>query len=102
MRTTGRARRGTPATTACRWRRRVLSRLSGRERVLVSCTVGARRGCCESETCSELRKRELAILGSNQYSRPGGDTRRDLRTDRLTCGFGWIYRVSCVDTSGHG
>jgi hypothetical protein len=44
MRTTGRARRGTRATTACRWRRRVvprdarhrgqrvLSRLSGRER----------------------------------------------------------------------
>src|ERR1017187_3697779 len=44
MRTTGRARRGTRATTACRWRQRVvprdagrrgqrvLSRLSGRER----------------------------------------------------------------------
>src|SRR6266487_4557061 len=32
MRTTGRARRGTRATTACRWRQRVVPRLSGRER----------------------------------------------------------------------
>src|SRR4029453_1919342 len=94
MRTTGRAGRGTRATTACRWRQRVvprdaghrgqrvLSRLSGCERVLVALpavprTVGAWNargfgtGLAQenpqvSELASDLRVWTWAILGSNQ------------------------------------
>src|SRR5260370_1438056 len=87
MRTTGRARRGTRATTACRWRQRVvprdaghrgqrvLSRLNGRERgtfasrlvqfTITRVAVPRRANGPDPEPPSVSASTNLAAIGAN-------------------------------------
>src|SRR5438034_72478 len=103
MRTTGRARRGTRATTACRWRQRVVPRDAGhRGQRVLSRLSGRERGTFASRLVQFTIARVAVPRRANgpDPEPPLGvyeHESRDRKSTRLNSSHTVIYRLSLHD-----